>query len=297
MYISMYVCMYVMHACMHACMHVCMHVCIPGQDLVASPDSDNEEYAYALDVEAAQHESNQRARRWQSHSAPLNITTALVLGLRRIRAEYAQQIATWRDLHTISSTSLSAGLAGTDLPAPAPHLLSPRPVVASQVRLWLEQWGRTRHGSSVLRQLLWAAPPALTVAARLHAEGCPIRNLRPAHVASQAASHAIPTQTKPSLSWGGSLLLWVPALSRWHHPPRRPYTGGPRLIADDGAGINHQPRRRRRQPLSAYRPANQKDGQPLCHTPRPSVIPRGGLLHLPPMRHACCPARFHDAHS
>ena len=67
-----------------------------GIATVTLPDPDGKKYAHPNDQGAVNQESKSRPACWKSLAAPLAITTALALGLQRVRPEYYKQTAMWR---------------------------------------------------------------------------------------------------------------------------------------------------------------------------------------------------------
>ena len=73
----------------------------------ASDSSDHEEFATSREAVAARLEMSRRHANRHTASPATMVTTALVLGLRKVRAEYASLVQTWRELRLLDLLPLT----------------------------------------------------------------------------------------------------------------------------------------------------------------------------------------------
>ena len=73
-----------------------------------SADGRKEDFASRADAGEAEQELARRRRLWRTRAPAVRVTTALLLGLRKLRAVYALQVTTWRELNELSSPASPA---------------------------------------------------------------------------------------------------------------------------------------------------------------------------------------------
>ena len=98
-----------------------------------------------------------RRRLLRSHQAAVRATTALGLGLRKIRASCAEQIAAWKELYALQVEGLAQG--------GVPPSLSTTPGTDA-----LTAWANSSIGLAVIGQMRWQVIPLTAVCAHVRPE-------------------------------------------------------------------------------------------------------------------------------
>ena len=156
----------------------------------AAEESGDESFANIRNMGEITTEVRRSARRLLPHTAAVELTTLLLLGLRAIRVEYAKRIG-----------AFCQGAQVLLAPPPAP-------VVAAPNTGALEQWLRSVTGQRVVRELRWLAPAPSTLAARIKKElpgfRCDVTTL-----VARVQLHGVPVRTADGgYSWGPGTIDW-----------------------------------------------------------------------------------------
>lgn len=122
----------------------------------------------------------------------VRFTSLLVLGLRRIRVEYAKRLAAWR---TCASVFVPAVPDSPSLPGVARSM--------SAFAAWLA----SRSGLMCVRELRWLLPSVSLVESRLQREVVGFRSLSAAHLVALHAA-GVPVLLDGDPSWGPDLPPW-----------------------------------------------------------------------------------------
>jgi hypothetical protein len=176
-----------------------------GLEHTESLEQEVEEHATARHVQQAMVEGCRYSQRSLLIRPAISVTTLLALGLRRVRAEYAERLDSFSQLLRAQDADGHA--------APAP------PMVGLQVSLKdrLMEWGGTASGRDVIGQLRWLAPTVATLLARLRAESTHARI--PEQLAlSLAAVWGIPVAHAGDLFWGPTRPTWEVMRQRLQSP-------------------------------------------------------------------------------
>ena len=195
------------------------HDMVVGAAPPVHSDSDGEEYATLAQPEQVEQEVMKITARQKRCCNAIRVTTVLLLGLRKMRAEYAQMISAWCELQKLAS-SLSTPVAAPVPPAGnAPHPQAapaiPRAILLSSI---LQEWLTSQEGLSVIESLRWLAPGPSTLVARVRSEmGIPT-GASSQQVLRACEPLGIPVRTAEVISWGSGLPAWSDAREEWQIP-------------------------------------------------------------------------------
>ena len=177
-------------------------------------DSSDEEYADSNEVARAQMEHRKRDSKMAKWRGAVQVTSVALLGLRRLRAAYAEQIEMWAQLEEQAQKD-------PELTALDPHPLDqgeaqqPRaPAGPSRELIFrdkLVSFAASVTGSRAIREIRWAALTPDQLASRLRRE-LPLTGATPRQIAHVAAEFGVPTRCNGVLEWGGTP-TWRDALA------------------------------------------------------------------------------------
>ncbi|CAE7423476.1 unnamed protein product [Symbiodinium sp. CCMP2456] len=125
--------------------------------------ADLEEYAVWRQSEQTRREAELQQLRYDRIRPAIQCVSLLLLGLRRIRVEYARRITAWKHLHLI--------MEQLRMPAGAPPAQPDGGV--HRLPSMLDAWFDTARGRTAARELRWMAPTLSVLTARIKAEGNP----------------------------------------------------------------------------------------------------------------------------
>jgi len=180
-----------------------------------------EEFALARDASLFKAEADRRASRFKLVRPAINVSTLLLLGLRRIRYELALRIDAWQALWEIMMAP-PAPPPCPPLPSdPLPHAPPVGPPTAPGTPLHmvlnsLELWANQPPGRATVRELRWQGAPSLVVIKRLRAEASFPLNTTIALVAKAFPSLGIPRVTDGAFSWSNRFTAWGEARALAH---------------------------------------------------------------------------------
>ena len=162
-----------------------------GLDVVGA----GEEFASVHSPEALQAEilavSKRRRHAWPA----ISVTMLLLLGLRKVRVEFAKRVDAW---------VCAANVIARPLPEPAAEEAQPHP----QRRDALASWMDSAAGHAVLCELRWQLPTLETLVARVAREVPSTRNAGAAMIAARVQSRGVPVREGDYASWGPGRLSW-----------------------------------------------------------------------------------------
>lgn len=138
-------------------------------------------------------EVEQTSRRKQRLNPAIRFTTLMLLGLRRIRIEYAKRISAWR------------ACAEASIPVPLVPLRPP--IVPTSQESLFGRWLASAAGQSCLREWRWSIPTLSVIESRLRLERCGVRVLAPSHLLDIQDS-GVPVWLDGAPSWGPRMLSW-----------------------------------------------------------------------------------------
>lgn len=167
-----------------------------------------------------------RSKRYEAIRGPIEVTKALVLGLRYIRAEYHAQVQAWAELRRLivaqpppnyaNQPSVSASLL---LDEPPPYAPLPR---LSSLHQRFQTWGRSPVGTQTVRELRWMLPSPPVLLARMQQELRRIGRVRQARIVTELSHFGVPTYQSSGNTWGTQWISWQDALDAFQHPCRCP---------------------------------------------------------------------------
>ena len=150
-----------------------------------------ESFSVIFQPSAVSHEIRCFTQRQQNLRPAILFTTLLLLGLRRIRVEYAKRIAAWRACAEVRFS--------VSLPVPPPPALA-------QGSLFL-RWLESASGKGCVWEWRWLLPPPSVLEARVRREGCGVRALSAAHLLA-IQNLGVPILVNGSPMWGPSPPSW-----------------------------------------------------------------------------------------
>ena len=165
----------------------------------------DEEFATQSQAASTCQESQRRRQLWRTHAPALRVTTALVLGLRKLRAEYAERIAAWRELYTSEEVRLE------DNGGPIPHLGEAGQSLAER----LGAWASTPAGRVTVAQLRWSLLPVAAASVRIRADFGPRIASDDGRLRKILSALAIPTLQGGGASWGERFPEWEMVRATW----------------------------------------------------------------------------------
>eukprot|EP00435_Cladocopium_sp_Y103_P053683 s183_g17.t1 len=168
---------------------------------VDNPLTSSESFSVLHNPAAVQLDIGRETRRKQRLEPAIRFTSLLVLGLRRVRVEFAKRVQVWRAVASIAYCP----------PVPPP---SSAPVGHPNLSP-LAQWLSTPAGRACIRELRWLLPTVSVVGSRLRREPCGVRVLSSAHLLDIQAS-GVPLWIDGSPSWGPQVLAWEDARAILH---------------------------------------------------------------------------------
>ena len=161
-----------------------------------------EDYATARQLGQAMEEQHGRSKAAREIWPTVRLTTLLVIGLRKIRAEYAQRTQAWIRLARLHSQAQ---------PAPAPN--DEQPAQRPSGRESLQQWCLTDGGRQTVRQLRWLAPTEQQALARIRVE-VPTGRLVNGTILGVLQNAGVPVKQGGDLNWGTQHGQWSSAKQR-----------------------------------------------------------------------------------
>ena len=112
-------------------------------------------------------ESTHRQRRKLHAFAQVQVTTALVLRVRKFQAEYGRRMDTWLAGRGAARELLPAAPGLLDDAVQSANAATSRgPTAKDRVRVWAQ----SSAGAAVIRELRWQAPACAVLASRVWAE-------------------------------------------------------------------------------------------------------------------------------
>lgn len=203
----------------------------PGSvESVEYEPEEDEAYATRREVDDALQEAFRRAGALRRHRAAIRITTLLILGLRRIRAEYSRRIEAWKTMWELSidSANRRAGQQGLEGPAlciapgeVGPEIVSARAHAAArcqELRRCIAAWAASASGTRQIRLLRWALPNHAGVVAVVRASTWPYQRAGPVQIRSACEELGIPVRDGEIVSWGQHWPSWDGARARLLRP-------------------------------------------------------------------------------
>ena len=166
-----------------------------GAGCSADTDSEHEEFATSQDQAALEAESLARARRRLRHKHSILVTTALLLGLRKLRAIYAQRRLAWEELHLLARGPPPGGVCN-------PSLSRPQDV---QWEERLLQWATSQRGAGLVQLLRWQLLPFQAALERIRGSFGNLPRSGEARLHAALASIGVPTRRGDIASWGSGL--------------------------------------------------------------------------------------------
>ena len=191
-----------------------MALCRSGSSDSSSADcADMESFATLAQPAALASELDRLAQSQHRFLPAIRTVQALLLGLRRIRAEYQRRIEAW----------LRLARASTPVPAPLLDAAAPRQV--DPLLVWLY----SPPGSAVLRELRWSLLSLPSAASRVRlASG--FRSRTESAIKSLLFEAGVALLVDGIPSWGPDWPSWDEALSGLSRPCLCPASGQSRLI-------------------------------------------------------------------
>ena len=185
--------------------------------------AEDEEFADGRQIDAAEEESARRRAVVKAYPGATTITTLLILGLRRVRAEYMARLNAWAELQKIwmSPGGEDADGAGDGHLQPPQDTVAgvgpviPRATADQALSDRIGQWANTAHGRTSVRHLRWAAGPVNVLAARLRAELGHLAHTSLEQLEAVCARIGIPISVGGRITWGESRPAWAAALAAW----------------------------------------------------------------------------------
>lgn len=136
----------------------------------------------------------------QQLAPAIHITTLLVMGLRRIRAEFAKRVQASRAVAVVAYCPF------VPIPPPDPAV-GPSPFA---------RWLSTPGGQACVRELRWLLPTDSVVESRLRHEPGGVRVLSSAHLLALQACGAPPLWQQGLPAWGPQFCAWEDARAVLH---------------------------------------------------------------------------------
>ena len=154
-----------------------------------------ERFAVVHNPGDVQQEAVQETARKKQMAPAITVTTLLLLGLRRVRIEYAKRTSFWRACASsfFEETPVDVG-PSRGLPAPST----------------LQGWLASAAGQSCVKEWRWLVPTPSVLESRLRREPTGVRSLTCQHMA-EIQAHGVPLMIDGSPSWGPAQLLWQDA--------------------------------------------------------------------------------------
>ena len=119
-----------------------------GESVQEGASEEGEEYATMYEVPALEREAAARTRACAKRANAMRVTTSLLLGIRKLRAEYAVRVQAWRELREIA---VSHQLCVEQDNASVPHQV--RPVAPRAVADRVRMLASTNSAQSVLSEM------------------------------------------------------------------------------------------------------------------------------------------------
>jgi len=182
-------------------------------------DSEDEEYACSDSPALFESESRSRHASAAAAQAPARVLVALLLGIRRIRREYAVRIAAWRVLaeHTLRPAPIPMpSTAVTACPAQPSLVISRRSVHVLQGQL--EAWAGSAAGRAVVRELRWYTPSVSVLCSRLRRDFGSVGGISHRSLLTACIPLGLPVARGASVSWGPGMPTWAEAFAAWQRP-------------------------------------------------------------------------------
>ena len=156
---------------------------------------EGERFAVVHNPGDVQQEAVQETARKNQMAPAITVTTLLLLGLRRVRIEYAKRTSFWRACASLffEETPVDVG-PSRGLPAPST----------------LQGWLVSAAGQSCVKEWRWLVPTPSVLESRLRREPTGVRSLICQHMA-EIQAHGVPLMIDGSPSWGPAQLLWQDA--------------------------------------------------------------------------------------
>ena len=178
-----------------------------------------EEYATGLEADAVQAEALKRRSVLKKHQNGVKVATLLVLGLRRIRAEYAASIGSWRQLWACESRASVSSVLEAAMPpfrsGEGPRGTSGIPSSRERGNLFqerLDHWASSQSGMDVVIQLRWTVPSHNQLVARMRRELWPLQWLGQVQLRRACVPLGIPVlDSDGTVTWGSGLPGWQEA--------------------------------------------------------------------------------------
>jgi hypothetical protein len=155
----------------------------------------------------------------RKYSAAIRVTTVLILGVRGVRAAYAEMLRAWQEL---MQTELGPVAPVVDDEAPlVPEPVAPAaPVIpdrAAVLQAHISRWAPSPQGQRVIRELRWLCPSLQTLAARVRAE-LPPTGTGVQQILSACRLLGIPVRSGEETSWGVGLPSWLASRAALQQP-------------------------------------------------------------------------------
>ena len=144
--------------------------------------------------------------------APLRIASLLVLGIRKIRAEYAERIEAWRSLRRCALQIQSVGSSASSQSGVNATV---RGVLLHTLQARVEVWAGSSGGRGCIRELRWECPTLSVLAARLRGELGGLGGASLAMVRNATGPLGIPTATDESIVWSFGVVGWEAVRAAW----------------------------------------------------------------------------------
>ena len=166
-----------------------------------------ESYATLRELQAAEDEWLHLSKPSKQYGKAVQLTALLVLGLRRVRAEYAKRIEVW----CLAARSKIEQEAEAIVPAIA-QPVGAHPVVqplgAPSALNRMVSWAASQRGSKCVREMRWLLPTLSVVGARLRQEGV-VRDVSDNVLQQFCVSAGLPWKQDGQHTWGPQAVPWL----------------------------------------------------------------------------------------
>jgi hypothetical protein len=174
-------------------------------------DGDHEESATLLQRDALEGEVARRRRAMHEVRQAIQITTALALGLRSIRIEFASRVAAWKSLWEAENSQLGADESGPPSLGELGSQVDPLGVIERNLRHRVQEWANSAAGQLVVAQLRWSVPSHSVLVDRIRGELRRFGGANQQQIRRACASLGIPVREHGQVSWGVELVSWFDA--------------------------------------------------------------------------------------
>jgi hypothetical protein len=180
-----------------------------GDDGGIGDEGQQEEYALSRSIGQANREAACRRRAWGRYAGPISVTTALLLGLRKLRYEYARRADAWVNLREREVGLSEIQRRGSGAPGA-------QSVVGGPLAERVAMWAVSPSGRGVLAQMRWRIATREAIVERVRGEiGSSSRQAEGRQLSDLVDSLVVPRRLGEQISWGPRLISWEEAWRRW----------------------------------------------------------------------------------